>query len=714
MRVGYLTMLVCAGVISRSAVAAPIPENEMFQITAIRSAPDKEKVEAKPTTMPWCPAKYTGDSWETPKFKAAIRLYHDTAAWADAAEHLCEHKEDPTWVRQATYLVQAWMNIENDSQADVEKQIAEKIASLKEERSPAGLAKAEERKFAFGEAEMDEVKPAEGVDLAKVTDKVAWCDVVEKFAIADRWTSSRIHRSIDSTNGIDGKIEGAAHLCQRPTDTTWKIKAGFFLQSWMNWTHLSQADAEKSLRARVQMTKFEAQRTELCKALEVSPEVGGQAKTYAEAQRDLFACKNRGQTLWQDGSQMNTPGVGFYLDGDTQVDEVMRVYWAFGYLGDPFAKSFPATNAGDNMPLLYYAIAQNDLEHIDMAAIEKTLSAAPYNDYARTVMMETVGLLKSQQKAFEKIVDKMTKGDEDYTAILRTAPKKAIAQWDKVAEQWKAEIARSNAFEKLLSQPSRKVLKGCSVDLMKDGEKLVKSFKTNVYKDLVDKISADPVANVLLSRLALCYAADKVWGASGALNDLVSHGRNVRGPRSLAYYAVVDAIAEARKDRPRLLLDLTNFYQSGGVLGGNTNVDPKDFELTGHAPREDEKSGNQGVVGSTKKVEDGLQIVFKKVTLKWPDYDCRDDIRHPLKVNSDGKIEYYQNCKATGSVSTQDMTPNPIVISPLLAAGVKPGAFVRFVEVSAKAKNGNPFAVVAFTKNKSDDKKINSFFGFGL
>src|SRR5258706_10269841 len=190
------------------------------------------------------------------------------------------------------------------------------------------------------------------------------------------------------------------------------------------------------------------------------------------------------------------------------------------------------------------------------------------------------------------------------------------------------------------TMPSRKALKGCSVELTKDGAKLIKSFKTNVYKDLVDKISADPVANLLLGRLAVCYAADKVWGASGALRDLVTKGRNLRGPRSLAYYAIVDAIADAKKDRPRLLLDLSNFFANGSILSGGFEPPGHDLDFSGSAPREWEKSNNKGVVASTKKVDDGLQIIFKKVTLKFPDYSCVDDTHHPLKINSDGRIEY--------------------------------------------------------------------------
>jgi len=485
------------------------------------------------------------------------------------------------------------------------------------------------------------------------------------------------------------------------------------LQKWMNWTHLPQADAEKSLRARVQVARFAAQRDELCKALEVSAEVAGEVKTYADARSQLFGCKNENQTLWQDASRTNMGGVMYYLDGDTQTDELMRLYWLFGYVRALSGDALPASSAGDNYPLLYYAVAQNDFAKLDTAAIDKTLSAAPYNEYARIVALETLGVLKARQRAYEKIIDKMTKGDEDYAAILRTAPRQALAQWDKLAAEWKPEIERSNAFEKLLSQPSRKALKGCSVQLTKDAEKLVKSFKITVYKDLVDKVAAHPVANLLFSRLALCDAVDKIWGASGALNDLVSHGRSLRGPRSLTYYAIVDAIAEAKKDRPRLLLDLPGFLQTGSAIDNDINFDARDFELTGRAPSEWEKS-DKGIVASTKKLDDGLQIVFKTVKLKWPDYNCVDDTHHPLRINSDGRIEYFQHCKATGKTIVQDVTPAPIVIAPLLDAGIKPGVYAQFVEAGGKAKNGSSFGVVVLTKKSADAKTIGSFFGFDL
>ena len=701
-------------VCSLPSVAEPIPDSLMWEITPTGNSDGTKVPAAQQTKMPWCPAKFEGTPWPIADFKENIRKHNDFEAWADAAEHLCEQREDLTWIKQATYLVQKWMNANNLTQAAAEKEIADQIVALKEKRSPAGQARLEEEKFAFAPDELEPIAPEAGVEKAKIGDKPAWCDAVGPFAPADRLGHREIGRTVGGRYGIEGTVKGAFHICQRPTDTTWKQFAQLILQKWMNWTRLTQADAEKSLRARLQADRFAEQRTSLCKTLVSPEEAGGEEKTFADARRQLFGCTNEGQLLWQDAPNLNTGGVGYYLDAETQTDPLMRVYWLFGYLRDPEGKTFPGKSPGDNLNLLYYALAQADVAKVDAAEIDKLLSVEPYNEYARIAMMETVSIIKSRARIYEQAVAKFTKGDADLTAILVAAPKSGWAQWDKALKQWGPEIERSNAFEKLLSQPSRKVLKGCSVELTKDAQKVIKSYKVDIYKDLIDKISSDPVANVLLRRVSWCYAADKVIGGSGALRDVVQQGRNLSGPRSLVYYAIVDAIADAKKDRPRLLLDYANFSLTGSVLAGTTNFNENEFDFTGSAPREWDRSEDQGQVASVKKVEDGLQVDFKKVIATWPDQDCVDDTRHPLKISSDGRIVYYQFCKPNGRTVRQDNTPRTIVISPLLANGVKPGVFLRFTALEKSSKGGKALAVVGYTKGKATDKKINSFLGFDL
>src|SRR4051812_2184744 len=89
---------------------------------------------AQPTKMPWCEAKYTRDSWDTGRIRRQIGQ-GNLSSLADAAAHLCEHRDDPTWQKQATYLVQAWMNRLDMVQADAEKDIARRIKVLDDEQA---------------------------------------------------------------------------------------------------------------------------------------------------------------------------------------------------------------------------------------------------------------------------------------------------------------------------------------------------------------------------------------------------------------------------------------------------------------------------------------------------------------------------------------------------------------------------------------------------
>jgi hypothetical protein len=660
---------------------------------------------------PWCSNVYEGEIWDQGRIHRAVGSTTSPEFLTEAAEHVCQEADDPTWQKQANWVVQAWMNLKRCSQEEAESQIIKSLVRLKGERrrEQNNEQPSDEERFAFGESDMSPISPEENVATATIGAKPAWCD---KAKITDRWEPGRIGRTARSQYGTDRIVDAALHICQRPTDATWKKEAGYLLQQWMNWTHLSQSDAENALRARIQKEKFAADREALCKALELSPEVGGETKTLGEAQLRFFGCGNDAP-LWADTTGIKDE-VGFYLDVSNTSGaemELARLYWLFDTVENPESKTLPGRDAGDNLPLLHYAVAQRDFAKLDAAALDKLLSAAPYNDYARTIAMESVGRLKGWAKKYEQAVDKLAKNDEDYTNILREAPKKAFAQWDKVTAQWKAEIERSNAFEKKLSLPSRKSVKGCSAELFKDAEKLIRSYKETSYHGLVDKIAGDPVAALLLSRLSVCDAVDKVFGAPMAFRDMVEHGRELRGPRSLAHYALVDAIAAAQPDRPKLLLSLNGFWLRMATL---TYLYREEVSGSAFMPRDPDKDGVHGVIASATKVPDGVKIVWKTQKIVYPEMICHDDTHHPLRINSNGNIEYYRNCKATGKMSSQDNTPAPLIIAAPLAAGVKPGVFAVAGEGAGPVKNGVQLGFVIYTKKTAADKKISTFFGFNL
>lgn len=703
------TLLITSLLASSVAGAKPLADDDMYVVEPSRTA---DRAQFKPGRIAWCaPGPWKGEVWDYHRLRratqSAIRAIEGATKGTrmgsgptlEALEHLCQWPDDRGWQKQVTYLYQAVMNSQGVTQDEAVEIVKTWIRQGQEARERESRPPTDEERFAFSEHQLTPIKPEYAIDTAKITGAIPWCDKaagVDK----DRWDTGRISRTIDAPYGISGTIEGAYHLCQRPNDTTWKQKATYVLQKWMNWTGQPQSEAIQSIRARIQTEKMKRESAALCKALELGPEVGGQAKSYGEARRRFFGCSKDGEELWRNPQVPLDDDVAFWLDADSEFDsEIVRMYWLFGQTDRPDLEKHGGNSAFDNRALLTYAVASVDFAKLDWKAIEKELAAPPYsgNEYARAVASESFHMLRLHRKLFEEAIDKLAKQAAEYNTILREAPKKGFAQWEKVTAPWKAELARSLAFEKKLSNPSRKALQGCSKELMPDVQKLIKSYKKNEYGELVKALANDPIASLLLSRFAVCLAAEKVVG-SGAFRDIVEQGRAFRGPRTMAYFAIVDALTEALEDRPKLVLSHSNFWFRG--QRALTDVYRSELTFTGNAPRNPKDTYAKGFVKEVKKSGDGVTVVFKTQKFKYREYDCVPTNR-PIRIRADGGIEYEQNCRATGRMLSQDATPAPVTISPLLATGVKPGAYVV-------AHNN----VIVYVAKKPDDTKLQTFFGF--
>ena len=664
---------------------------------------------AVPDRVPWCSAPYKGPLWDGPRLGRSLSIH--SSAWKEAAQQLCAHPTGRAQRLGAQALVQSIMNETGKSAAEAEAAVAKAIGQTLQ--TTGHEAPTSSAPFAFTN-NYSEVAPDPGVATAKITAAPAWCD---KAQLTEKWDAGRIGRTVGDKYGIDGTIDGALQICQHPDDPTWRTEAGYIVQKWMNFGHFSQADAEASLRARIQKGKLSADRTALCKALEVSPELGGEGKAFAEASQRFFGC-GRELPVWLDRTGTRSD-VGFYLDAQPRpASEVLRMYWLLHFVPAPWSDhELPSRDATENRVLLLYAIAQRDFAELDKGALEKLLAGAPYNEYARTVARESLAYLEAEHRTYEAAVDKLAKGDKDYTRVLRDVPKQAAADWDKLTAQWRPELERSSEFEKRLSEPSRSEVKGCSVQLKKDAQKLIKSYKDATYHGLVTKISGDPIANLLLGRLAVCDGVDEVYGIAGALGDLVKNGRGLRGPRTATYYALLEAVVAAHKDRPKLLLTAESFWFNGpgDAAPSLDGMYSDELKIRGSAPTDPERGRASGIVKAVNKVPEGLQIVFKTDRISFPHYDCSDDTSHPLRVNpATGHIEYYRNCQATGKMDSQDNTSAPIVIAASAANGVVPGVTLVCGTIGSNAKNGNELGYVVFVKKSAKDPKLATFFGFDL
>ncbi len=700
-------LALCSLFVTASAGLAQADALTTDELYVVKPQGTAETAVHKPGRIPWCEGTFRGETWDYRRILRSINGYADwqpDTGWERGLEQMCQFADDPMWQRQATYVVQAAMNSDTDkTQDEVVARIKRLIAASQKERANAGKEPTDEDRFAFDASHLAAVAPDRGVDTAKISGAVPWCDGVK---VSEKWDAGRIARNSEGRDGVsrDGIVESALHLCQRPNDPTWKQKAGTLLQAWMNWTKQSQGDAIASIKVRIQLDKVTAERASLCKQLVPGGELAGAGKAYAIAKQKFFGCyDDRYGETWQGNLHFQGDETGYYVDGSDAVEsEIARIYWLFSATSTP-RTDLPANSAADNKQLLAYAAVAADMANLDEAAAAAELSRAPFanSDLARVVVNESLAVLRWRKKLFDAAIDKLASSDAAYAAILRDAPKQASASWSKLTAPWKAELDKAFAFEKKLAQSSRSAVAGCSKDFAGVVEKLFKSYKSTDYTTLMTKIGDDPIASILLSRIALCHGIDKLPNA-GVLQDLATKSRPIRGRRSFGYYAIVDKLAEVKKDRPRLLLELANFYNpnSGGASDREAN---DDIALAGGVPLDPNAVESRGVVGKVTKSAGGIRVEFKKVSRMEAQVECKETNRIS-HIDGNGNIIWRRNCWQTGKMVKVDLTPAPQDVPAVFAAGIKPGVFAAIDDDGA----------VPYVKASADAKAITTFLGYAL
>ncbi|MFN0245955.1 MAG: hypothetical protein ACKV2T_03540 [Kofleriaceae bacterium] len=698
---GFLALVITAS--AGLAQADALTKNDLYVVKPEGTA---ETAVHKPGRIPWCDGAFKGEVWDARRVLRSINGSADWSpdnGWERGLEHMCQFADDPLWQRQATYVVQAAMNSDPDkTQDEVVARIGRLISASQKARANAGKEPTDEDRFAFAEMHLTPIAPERGVDTAKIGGPVPWCDGVK---VAEKWDAGRIARNAEGRDGIsrDGVIESALHLCQRPNDPTWKQKAGHLLQGWMNWTKQSQTDAIASITVRIQLDKVTAHRESLCKALVPSGELAGAGNAYALAKRKFFGCyDNRHGETWQGNLHFVGDETGHYVDGSDIVEsEVARLYWLFASTSTP-RNDLPANSAYDNKQLLAYAAVAADMANLDEKAITEELSRAPFanNDLARVIANESLAVLRWRKKLYDAAIDKLAASDADYASILRDAAKQSSATWTKLTAPWKAELDMAFAFEKKLASSPRSAVAGCSKDFAGVVEKLLASYKTTDYLALMTKIQDDPIASILLSRIALCHGIDKLANA-GVLKDLSTKSRKIRGRRSYTYFAIVDKLAEVKANRPRLLLEVENFGNpmgNGGASGENSDID-----LEGSVPLDPNAVESRGVVGKVTKTGTGIRVEFKKVSRMEAQIECKETNRLS-HIDGNGNLIWRRNCWHTGKMVKVDLTPQPQDVPAVFSTGIKPGVF------AAIDYDGN----VAYVKANADAKSITTFLGYAL
>ncbi len=368
---------------------------------------------------------------------------------------------------------------------------------------------------------------APGVETATIEGPIPWCHGVIP---GEPWSEAQI-AEVAATD--DGLFVAAYQLCQRPQDAMWKRTARNLLQRWINTAKQPQKDAINSIRARLDPDKVSAELAALCSSVD----------RLAGLVREIAGCPVRGYAP-----------VELYLDRRGFRYELQKLYWAYRYL--------------DDIPS--YVLLERDFP-ISHAKLEREVSESAFaeNAYIRARVSEALSTLEWRKRRLEMQVST----DPD-AAFMREVVDRAYLEWDTLASTHRDDLAVIDAVDARLPM-TREALAGCSIPLDTVFERRLASYKTKKPDELEGRMLEDPLAALVLSRLAICHAVDDISDAA-YLVQLVQRAPMVAGPRSYAAHVLAKALAKANMRgkiaRPIAPRDFFAYAPESRWLGGSVEL----------------------------------------------------------------------------------------------------------------------------------------------
>ena len=597
------------------------------------------------------------------------------------------------------YLTGCYDQEEADRCADRQRRWKADIKRYEDE-----LASVEDSQFqAFAKEQEQTIAPAPGA--AKIApQRPSWC---AGFTVDQNWTWSSVGRSLRShTEGrflnLGGLASAAQVLCRKPEDPVVQKVTASVLQAYVNTTGVSADEAPRNMTWRLD-EKLVAAKKALCGALPYDEEMLGAEKTFAETRLTFFGCSpstndKTDDAQWTGGhGQFGFKKVLWYLDTDAQpASELVRLAYLLDTVSAPADDySYKASIAAT------YAWLQYDMKNLDVAKLQKEFAEAPYKDnaWAQLILSESLGRYRTSAAEFEAFVKKTAK-DEDWKNIISGAPEKAVKEWTAQAEKNKAAMQDARDFEGKLFAPSLKAGKGCSAKLRPAFNAWLKGLKARP-SEFDNAVAGDMVGSFLLQHLAACEAVEGNEGFARLLEQVRGKARLVRGPRLASYYAAVEAVGQAKADRPKFPLEPNQLWSPAA-----TDIEDRAGEaMKGNSYLNDT---NGSVVKAVQKGPKVTKVTFITESYQFMGQSCVATNRI-FRINSSGVVEYYSSCKDTG-MQTATKRVGDITVPNEFAAGIAPG---RYVDFAGPIDPREPHFPVAVYADKSKSKLVN-WRGFGL
>jgi hypothetical protein len=482
--------------------------------------------------------------------------------------------------------------------------------------------------------------------------------------------------------------------CGEPDDPLAQRIATEALQLWINETGMAAREAIESLALRTDKDGFQAERTALCDAIKPKDnDTRKERNALAMARLQLLGCR-RDDPLWMQSEKVEY--LGSFIDrGSVARDDLAHLAWVLHRQSQDLEE-------GVDDALVGYAVDQFDFHAVSADAAIHQLDAAPFRGsrYARVMVLESLGRAQLVTAKIEALVAKRA-SDPEWKELLFTAPDRGAAAWNAAAEHDKAALARSDEFDRKLTEGGD--IHGCQTAMRADFLAIMKPLKHEDLRTLEAAMSDHPLAGLLAKRFARCLMIDgdpyAKFVGSVLLQEVSSAVRVIPGPRTAAYYAVLDAKA-GHRDRSRDRRDdedgedgeerstsrrhgpprALGFPDSrSGVIARLTDV----FQYEEENDRANEGDFVSGVIKSVGKgkAKGSVHVVFVKKKKLFQDQVCRETNKIDAVDPHTGKRTYRQECHSTGS-KWGEVGPDPVDVPVELAGALQPGRYARFSGIS--------------------------------
>ena len=494
-------------------------------------------------------------------------------------------------------------------------------------------------------------------------------------------------------NQAIGRVLGGS--CDFPTDPAFEEQVGYAVQLWVNNTGQSPEDALESMVLRANVDTWKSGLESGCSKLTVDEEASPAEVAKTKAIREAVGCNtgHLGDLSW-------------YIDtGDQPSSELFRLAYTLQCVR-PYDMGFDPNNKHQWVKV---GICGQDVRAVDLAKVNAETAKMP--PPLQAAARENVAAVKARFGELEEVVRAKANSDPDYKRLLFDAPKAGWDAWVAEYRKYKKPMDDTYAFEAGLFGPRLDAITYCYKALeagVKDFFKKSK-FKT---RDQVVAAMKGPIGYTLMNALGACYAVVGPWDAGVALLNATKESRVWRGPRAAAGYAMTDAVADIRANRPRFPIepqwvypDLQNPIVKEARLGERSQV-----PNGGNHP--DMTEGVVKVAKKWAKQKDAMKIDFKTESWMEKVVMCRDTKQIDRIEN--GKVHYRKTCQSKGNQKKQ-FTPKSTLFWLWSTAGIKPNAFV-VAEVPPGSEYGNRlrwgFPIEVYTNKKKT--KLVSMYGFKL